>query len=414
MRRRKASIQYASSTIDSGSGLSVLRRYLPDNVHYEEAAPADDGVLTDEEALRHLTEKLTEAAVQAWTARRPGRYANEFGRAAVGMCRRAVYDDGSAKMWGDTNTANFVALEGGSDTGLELLYFFDGSGRLTGVAANLACPAQCVQHRTFLSSDFWGKTKQLLRDALGQEVFLLPLCAPAGDQCPVDLIRWVEPDTDVHDLNIVRVHPPIRKADPSMFDLQGARKAGRRIAQEIIDCYADAVKEQREPSCLTHLVQPVRLPVRRVTRAERGEAERALQAFFADCAGKTIGFYDSASMHVHAGTLARCEFQEKHPIFEIEAHFLRLDDVAFATNPFELFLDYGNRIRAQSPAAQTFLLQLTNGSLGYLPTARAEAGGHYSAYVSSGITGHDGGELLVCETLAALDQLFGTSDMPAT
>ena len=66
------SIQYASSTIDSGSGLSVLRRYLPDNVHYEEAAPADDGVLTDEEALRHLTEKLTEAAVQAWTARRPG------------------------------------------------------------------------------------------------------------------------------------------------------------------------------------------------------------------------------------------------------------------------------------------------------------------------------------------------------
>ena len=36
----------------------------------------------------------------------------------------------------------------------------------------------------------------------------------------------------------------------------------------------------------------------------------------------------------------------------------KLRDVAIATNPFELFLDYGVQIEARSPAVQTFLIQL--------------------------------------------------------
>ena len=400
------SIQYTSHTIDSGSTLSVLKQYTPDNVKYEDPLPADEDVMSDDEALEHLTGKLTEVVTAAWKARKPAKIANEFGRAAVGMCRRAKYDDGSAKMWGDTNTSNFVALEGGSDTGLELLYFFDEAGKLTGVMANLACPAQAVQHRRFVSSDFWGKAKIAMREALGQDIFLLPLCSAAGDQCPVDLIRWVEPESDLADPNIVRVNPPVRKADPSMFDIPGSWKAGRRIAHEIIDCYDDAVREMRDAVCFEHRVEATKLPVRKVTREERDKAEEALNRFFEGCAGKTLSFYDNASMHVHAGTLARYDYQQKHHIFEIESHFLRLNDIAFATNPFELFLDYGNQIRAQSPAAQTILVQLANGSLGYLPTETAEQGSHYSAYVSSGITGHEGGDILVRETLDVLQKLF--------
>jgi hypothetical protein len=80
--------------------------------------------------------------------------------------------------------------------------------------------------------------------------------------------------------------------------------------------------------------------------------------------------------------------------------------VAFATNPFELFLDYGNKIKARSPAEQTFLVQLANGSDGYLPTAKAERGGHYSAFVSSGNVGHAGGEQLVRQTLNDIKKLF--------
>ena len=51
-------------------------------------------------------------------------------------------------------------------------------------------------------------------------------------------------------------------------------------------------------------------------------------------------------------------------------------------------------------------MQLANGAEGYLPTEKAEKGGHYSAFVSSGLVGHDGGNQLVDETLQHIKELF--------
>ena len=90
----------------------------------------------------------------------------------------------------------------------------------------------------------------------------------------------------------------------------------------------------------------------------------------------------------------------------VETHYIKVGDIAIATNPFELFLDYGNQIRARSKAKQTFLVQLAGGSAAYLPTEKAEKGGHYSAYVSSGYVGHEGGNLLVRKTLDAINKMF--------
>ena len=399
------SIQYDSKTLDSDSTLSVLKQYTPDNVRYEDPLPAGDDVITDAEALVHLTNRIAEAAAAAWRDRKPAQFANELGRAAVGMCRRAKYDDKSAKMWGDTNTSNFVALEGGSDTGLELLYFFDEAGKLTGVMANLACPAQAVQHRTFVSSDFWGKAKEQIRKALGADVFLLPICSPAGDQCPVDLIRWVEPESDVHDPNLKRTNPPKRKADPSMFDLAGMKKAGKRIANEIIEVFDEGLDPVQEDPAFEHHVHMMQRPVRRATMREYNEARKAIREYLRDKEGD-VDFNDAAALQVHLGILRRYKLQEIMDILDTEVHIIRLGSIAIATNPFELFLDYGNQIKTRSLAEQTFLVQLANGTEGYLPTEKAERGGHYSAFISSGQVGHVGGEQLVRETLKDINHLF--------
>jgi hypothetical protein len=111
-------------------------------------------------------------------------------------------------------------------------------------------------------------------------------------------------------------------------------------------------------------------------------------------------------MHIYAGTVARYEAQQKVNLDEIEIHVLRFGDFAIATNPYELFLDYGNQIRARSLAKQTMLVQLSCGSRGYLPTEKAEKGSHYSAYVSSGTTGHVGGEMLVRKTLTEINNMW--------
>ena len=59
-------------------------------------------------------------------------------------------------------------------------------------------------------------------------------------------------------------------------------------------------------------------------------------------------------------------------VLQAEIHVIRLVDIAIASSPFELFLNYGNRIRARSLASQTFLIRLCNGWEGYLPAAKAE------------------------------------------
>ncbi len=387
----------------SGSSLKMLERFLPDGIRYKPLAESKDAMTADE-ATDYLIERITLAIRTAWENRAEGNYRTAFGRAAVGMCRRVVYVDGSAKMWGDTNKADFEELESGNDSGIELIFTYDTADKLTGVVANISCPSQVMEHRSVISSDYWGKVRILLRRKYGDDLKILGLCSAAGDLCPRDLIRWVEPETPVNDPNIKHESESIHDADPSMFDIEGTWTIGRRVVSEI-----EYAIEQKKPYCtsdlLIHQTETLNLPLRTVTTNEKLAAEKEIRDYLREKQG-TVDYEDSAALHIHAGTLARYEMQKTIVTFPIEIHFVRLGNIAFATNPFELFLNYGNRIRARSAARQTFLIQLANGSYGYLPTARAENGSHYSAYVSSGYTGHEGGELLVRETLTKINGMF--------
>lgn len=385
--------------------LEVLKKVVPEDMAYKPLVSSEER-LDPEVALNFLADKIVEAVVLSWKNREHGYYRNAFGRAAVGMCRRVCYDDNSALMWGDTNTANFTALEGGNDNGIELIFTYDENKKLTGVMANIACPAQVVEHRSYISSDYWGKVKDNLRKEYGEDIFVLGLCSAAGDQCPRDMIRWVQPESYIDDPNIKRDVVIERTADPSMFDISGLKLVGRRISSEIIAVHEELNSAYKDEAELIHETPNVVLPLRRVTKSDYRNAIEMIDKFVEKNRGRTINFDDNAAMHVYAGIISRYELQKTVDVFPIEVHIVRFGDIAIATNPFELFLDYGNQIRARSKAKQTFLIQLACGSNGYLPTEKAEKGGHYSAYVSSGYTGHEGGELLVRETLDGINKMF--------
>jgi hypothetical protein len=309
-------------------------------------------------------------------------------------------------MWGDTNSANFEMLESGNDSGIELIYVFDTDKNLTGVVANVACPSQVMEHRNYISADYWGRLKQHLAKKFGRKIFVLGLCSAAGDQCPRDMIRWVNGETPVDDPNIERPDYIERRADPSMFDLSGLNVVGRRLASEVIGVYEELGDNFKDEGLLVHETINLELPLRKVTIAEYNASLDAIERFIDKNRGRRIGFDDNAAMHVYAGTIARYDLQKVINTFEAEIHIVRFGDIAIATNPFELFLDYGNQIRARSKAKQTFLIQLCCDGFGYLPTEKAENGSHYSAYVSSGYTGHVGGDLLVRTTLEKINKMF--------
>ena len=382
--------------------LSIIEKYMPEDCKYIEQVTSDD-CLDPNDAFEYLSDAISKTILSAWANRTEGGYATGFGRAAIGLNRRVCYSDGTAKMWGDVDTATFTELEGGNDSGIELLFTYDSNENLTGVIANVACPAQVMEQRSVITSDYWGKVRILLREKYGSDLYLLPLCSAAGDLCPRDMIRWVEPETPIKDPNVIRHNPKMRDADPSMFDIKGTWKIGRRIVNEI-EMALEEVVEMHQSGVHRHFVENLKLPLRRVTEAERMDAESQLREFFK---GRTqLDYNDSASLYVYAGTLERYAVQELHNTVTAEVHAVRLGNIVFVSCPFELFLNYGDQIRARSEARQTFLVQLANDYLGYLPTEKAEKGGHYSAYVSSGYVGHEGGTLLVNACLDMINDLF--------
>lgn len=397
-----------TSDVNSGSWeiQKLMDEYLPTENRYEALVEPDSNVMTPQEATEFVTDRITLAAKKAWESRAEAYYTNEFGRAVVGMCRRVHYDDGTSQMWGDVNTANFVDLEGGNDSGIELIYTYNKNKKLTGIVANIACPAQILEQRSFISADYWGRAKNILREKLGKDIFLLGLCGAAGDQCPRDLVRWVNPETPIDDPNVKRPNPLYRKADPSMYDISGCNRVGKRIANEILSVYEE-IEELKDEAVFKHQVGQMDLPLRKATIAEYNHAVREIEYYVQQNKGKGgFNFEDKAKLHVHLGTILRYREQQFKEIFPIEYHVIRFGDVAFTTNPFELFLDFGNRIKARSKAAQTFIVQLCCGSSGYLPTEKAEKAGHYSAYISSGKIGHEGGDLHTRRSINEINEMF--------
>lgn len=380
------------------SGLWVAAHFLPDSIRFDPHDDLPEDVFTPIQNMQYVSDKLCEVISAAWEKKAPGYLAPGFGRAAVGHCRRVTYDDGSARMYGATDQMNFVAEEGTSDSAVELLYIYDHDQKPIGAVVNLACPSQVVEGMYYVSSDFWGKARDAIEAELGSEFVTVAVTAPAGDQSPRDLIRWQSKPAKPG------MYP--RRADKNNRDQSGSIELGHRIAAEVLYQMEPSKENMISDGVLCCKNIPLHLPVRTVTFAEYREARKNYDAYIAAHPKAVYGSGDMSGLHIDAGIMERFNVQQTQYTYKTDIVVARVGDVAFASSPFELFLDYGNKIRARSYAAQTFLIQLANGSGGYLPTEKAEKGSHYSAYVSSGITGHEGGAQLVRATLENINSMF--------
>jgi hypothetical protein len=66
------------------------------------------------------------------------------------------------------------------------------------------------------------------------------------------------------------------------------------------------------------------------------------------------------------------------PVHDVDVRVMAFGDAAaLATNPVELFAEYGLAIKAGSPYPFTLVAELTNGAAGYAPTPEAFAFGGY-------------------------------------
>lgn len=358
----------------------------------------DKGVMKPPAYVDFMLKKIAGAIEQAWKTRAPGGISWGLGHAVVGSNRRMVYRSaqgqppfggGTAAMYGRNNTPAFLSVEGSEDTGIEMLFFWNTKNELTGCVLNVACPSQVRESARYISSDFWGKVRQQMKTKHGDKVFVLPWCGAAGDQSP---------------------HVQYRKgAEARMRKLHGDLAPDEIIARRIVhavDVALPAVKKDiRTEVPFGHHVETLKLPKRMVTRSEKEWAQAKVDSILAKPADKrTTGEESHRRWNQHV--IGRFNEQKTKPKFEMELHVLRLGDCAVATNPFELFLDFGLRMKTRSKAPQTFVIQLACSAGWYLPTAKAAAGGGYSAIIQSCLVGPEGGDVLVNRTVELINKMW--------
>ena len=149
-----------------------------------------------------------------------------------------------------------------------------------------------------------------------------------------------------------------------MIQLRGltyTQEIGRRIVREVNDCFDLARGDIHTDVPFAHKVEQLALPRRKVTEEEVAKAQAEIDTLLKKGDKSRRRQWCQAAID-------RYHSQDRESAYPAEIHVLRIGDVAIATNPFELFVDYGVQIKGRSQALQTIILQLTNGPGSYLPT----------------------------------------------
>jgi hypothetical protein len=390
------------------SGFDVKKLFL--NATHTHSAPYPD-VQGSYGGL--LLNGICKAATTAWSRLRPAGISRALGYAVVGHNRRVLYADGTCEMYGATDRADCIGIEGPSDPAVGMLFCWDEQEELTGIILNVPCPSQVTESKHFVSSDYWGEVRLQLRNTFSRDIYVLAQCGAAGDISPRDLSK------------------NYKSGEPDMWDIPGMVEIGRRLVQCIKDVYPASRKVIQTKPAFRHMVKDVDIPTRKVSEKEYADAlkisaeihsrepadpnspetawNRFLQEIRDNEKKRSHGPWDNKKSDYGIvrkidAVIEQYKNQANFPFYKAELHVIRIGDVAIASNPFELFVDYGFMIMARNKAKQTFIVQLSCDYADYLATERALRGGGYSAMAN--MIAVEGGKLLVNVTVDMINALW--------
>ena len=397
-----------------------------------------------------IIRNTADAIKEAWAKRAPGSIAYGYGMATVGFSRRSLYLDDTGKrlghdpgftsnghciMYGKTHDDLFAGFEAGTDPFVNLLYTFDAKGKLSGAIVNVACPAQNFEKGWMYYAGFWAHVRNHLKAEFG-DIDLICQSAPAGDLSPRQLhynaAEFRRYQLKYPELIEAYKKNPMRRPDRApatgneldkeILDMMRAEDAAGRISAAFKEVLQWASKDKRSVVELKHDIKTVQLerfllPEIIVKQEMEWHKDFVKMPFKTDGDKWQMMIYNSklnARRNRVAGVINRYKQQKEMPAFETEIHVVKLGDIAFATNRFELFLDYMHRIQGRSPFIQTFVVQLVTdhksadrGIGSYLPTERGEKNKGYGATAYSCSVSPKGGQQLVDHTVQMLKDIKG-------
>lgn len=321
-----------------------------------------------QKAVQNAVGNLTEARVDF-----------ALSRVQTGVQRRVVYKDGTAAMYGALNRDDFLKMEGRDGGPSQLLYVYNMKEELIGVVANVPCTAQCDEHASYMTADYWGVVREKISAQWGENVKVLPLCRAVGDQSPHQMVDAL----------------PAWRTSRRYHGRQAAIDMGEKVAALIIENKDKPLASYDSSTVHAQGMRTVNFPVWQATKEEYDDAIAYLNSDEPRNAFRTSN-----------AVAAKERYERGDKFYPCNIYAARLGDILFISSPFELFTEYADRIRMAMFDNVVFDVELTHGCMGYLATRNAIQGGGYSAMMFNGVCNADGGDVLVEESVALLKELM--------
>ena len=396
----------------------------------------------DIEYRNMFIDKAVDTIVRAWNDRKPGKIGYGYDFAVTAFSRRPVYMDDlrkrmgkdgkpktpglspdiHAKLHGDSNDPYFSHMEAAPDPFVNFLFTYDMNDKLTGMIFNIAFPSQVSIKDMKLGSDCWSDIRRELKKEFG-DIYLLPQCAAAGDLTYKMPYYYAARE---------RKHQ-VRFGRPEAFDGEFERvRCTEQMMAALHRTLPWASKELFDDLPMRHVTEVLHLNRFTPTQAEVAEAKANLKKLremrknppWTDPAQLKLGLFRINKAIDNCKRIIQCDYEIRmlnRTTWPSEFHVLRIGDIAFVSERYELYTDYGQRIQARSPFTQTFTIQICAGlfynlgnAAGYLPTARAVPNGGYQANPvnNDNAPSPEGGQQMVDEAVRLLYELKGEPEPP--
>lgn len=337
-------------------------------------------VQPDPDYLAAFEAGIVRAATSAWEARQPAQIAIGWAfEGRLSFNRRFMMRSGEVVMHPPVGSTDILYQEGRTDPEVGVISVRDLADNPLGWWVNFACHATVSDQGDAISADYPGALSAEMKRRHGEDVVTLFGNGCCGNLCQIDVF---DPDRP-------------RKGDPLLKALaEGIADAVER-AEEQAEFTGDLALDARSVE--------TQLPLRHIAP----EVEQAARALLED------GEYDDNDAASHREyTYARMvvelvEEKRERPLTPAEIQALRIGDVALVMLPGEVFVEHGLTIKLQSPAKRTFVVELANGIVGYIPTREAFLGGGYEQRLGNNSKlSPVAGEMMTETALALLDSMF--------
>jgi neutral ceramidase len=328
-------------------------------------------------AKNYMTElpgKIAAVVKAAYTARKPAKISHAIGKEEnLNFVRRFHMTDGTVGWNPGKKNPKIIRPTGPTDDALPVVYFETLDGQPIATYTNYSMHLDTVGG-LYYHPDYPGYLRKNLASVKGDDMVTLFTTGTCGDT------------------NHINVNTTTPQKGPGE-----AARIGTRLAAEVLRTYDKLAPITDGPLKVSQKIIDLELAAFDPNAVVGAKA--TIQKV-ADQAKPLPPFLEQ----VKAFQIADISDRLGKPL-AVEVQVITLgSDLAFVSLPGEVFTELGLAIKAGSPFANTIIAELSNGSIGYIPTRAAYAQGNYEVISARCKIGS--GERLVDSGLEQLREMY--------